>query len=63
LHLRSWKKGATAGFVSIRKVNLLIGGYTGVANHSFGGLHEVTLLNLYARGELSDFSITMICAK
>jgi hypothetical protein len=35
----------TAGFVSIRKVNLLIGGYTAVANHSFGGLHEVTLLN------------------
>jgi O-methyltransferase involved in polyketide biosynthesis len=27
------------------------------------GLHEVSLLNWYARGELSNFSITMICAK
>jgi hypothetical protein len=55
LHLRSWKSRATAGFVSIRKVNWLIGGCADVANHSSGELREVTLLNWYARGDVVRF--------
>jgi methyltransferase (TIGR00027 family) len=53
---------ATAGFVSIRKVNWLIGGCMDVANHSSGELREVNLLTSCIPGALPAFSITMICA-
>jgi methyltransferase (TIGR00027 family) len=57
----SRKNKATDGFVSIPKVNWLIGGCVDAANHSSGGLHEANSSTWCVPGAWPDFSITMTC--